>query len=74
MDKVLYATLYYPSLSEVNDMSQKYEVTLGNLNNDTIDELELVKAKKKTLSLSLLLVLSFQLKLWMQQEIRGILK
>ena len=40
MDKVLYATLYYPSLSEVNDMSQRYEVTLGNLNNDTIDELE----------------------------------
>jgi len=40
MDKVLYATLYYPSLYEVNDMSQKYEVTLGNLHSDTVDELE----------------------------------
>jgi hypothetical protein len=40
MDKVLYATLYYPSLYEVNEMSQKYEVTLGNLHSDTVEELE----------------------------------
>lgn len=40
MDKVMYATLFYPYLSEVSEMSQKYEVTLGKLHDKIISELE----------------------------------